>query len=59
MHCHLPRKPAQARIRGVLAFRLGQRNVKSAYPIHFHLLGVANTSYVHDSAIYNSFYRCG
>jgi hypothetical protein len=49
----------QARMQGVAAFRMGQRNLVGFYPFHFHHLGWVNgESYVSDCAVYNSFYRC-
>jgi len=48
----------QGRIQGVLAYKMGQRNVMGAYPFHFHHLGsISDTSYVRDSAVFRSFYR--
>lgn len=46
------------RIRGVLAYRMGQRNVKGAYPFHFHMLGSSPESYMFDNVVVRSFYRC-
>ncbi len=46
------------RIRGVLAYRMGQRNIRGAYPFHFHLLGSSPNSYFMDNVVYNSYYRC-
>ena len=46
------------RIRGVLSYRMGQRNVKGAYPFHFHLLGSSPESYLFDNVVVRSFYRC-
>lgn len=54
-HIHVDR--GEARLRGVEAFRMGQRNVLGAYPFHFHLLGDAYQSYIQDCAVYRSFYR--
>lgn len=50
----------QGRIEGVLAYRMGQLNTLGAYPFHFHMLGWVNNdeSYLKESAVYNSFYRC-
>lgn len=46
------------RIQGVMAYRMGQRNVNGNYPFHFHKIGwVSGTSYVMDSSVYHSFYR--
>lgn len=46
------------RIRGVLAYRAGQRNVRGAYPFHFHMLGNSPESYFVNNVVYNSYYRC-
>ena len=54
-HVHVDK--AEARIRGVQAFRMGQRNVEGAYPFHFHLLGDAFSSYIQDSSVHRSYYR--
>lgn len=43
---------------GVLAYRMGQLNVLGAYPFHFHLLGWTTASYIKESAVYASLYRC-
>ncbi|KAG1656076.1 hypothetical protein FOA52_005738 [Chlamydomonas sp. UWO 241] len=49
----------QARLEGVAAYRMGQRNLLGFYPFHFHQVGWVNgDSYVTDCAVYNSFYRC-
>ncbi|KAG1679774.1 hypothetical protein FOA52_012685 [Chlamydomonas sp. UWO 241] len=49
----------QARLQGVAAYRMGQRNLLGFYPFHFHKVGWVNSeSYVSDCAVYNSFYRC-
>eukprot|EP00955_Chlamydomonas_euryale_P030451 320552-Chlamydomonas_euryale.AAC.32 len=47
------------RIQGVMAYRMGQRNIRGSYPFHFHHLGWVNgDSYITDSSVYHSFYRC-
>lgn len=46
------------RIRGLLTYRAGQRNVKGAYPFHFHMLGASPDSYFIDNVVYQSYYRC-
>eukprot|EP00889_Picochlorum_renovo_P002407 jgi/Picre1/29437/NNA_004825.t1 len=46
------------RIRGLLTYRAGQRNVKGAYPFHFHMLGASPESYFIDNVVYRSYYRC-
>ncbi|KAG1661973.1 hypothetical protein FOA52_007145 [Chlamydomonas sp. UWO 241] len=49
----------QARLQGIAAFRMGQRNLLGFYPFHFHHVGWVNgESYASDCAVYNSFYRC-
>ncbi|KAF5840653.1 hypothetical protein DUNSADRAFT_16026, partial [Dunaliella salina] len=49
----------QGRIEGVMAYRMGQRNVMGAHPFHFHMLGLidSGSSYVAGSSVFNSFYR--
>lgn len=47
----------QGRLSGVAAYRMGQKNVVGAYPIHFHHLGYAPHSYVTDSTVYKSYFR--
>jgi hypothetical protein len=50
---------AAARISSVEFRRMGQTNNIGRYPVHFHLLGEAGSnSYVEDSAIHQSYYRC-
>jgi len=50
---------AAARMSSVEFRRMGQTNNIGRYPVHFHLLGEAgNNSYVEDSAIHQSYYRC-
>ncbi|GMH41817.1 hypothetical protein BSKO_09727 [Bryopsis sp. KO-2023] len=51
------RMVGQGRISGLMAYRMGQKNVIGAYPIHFHLMGYAPHSYVTDSSIYKAYYR--
>ncbi|MBX3222131.1 MAG: hypothetical protein KF795_16555 [Labilithrix sp.] len=48
-----------ARISGAELYGLGQQNFIGRYPIHFHLSGdVTGTSYVTDSSIWRSNWRC-
>eukprot|EP00983_Pelagomonas_calceolata_P080324 1155102-Pelagomonas_calceolata.AAC.6 len=56
---HFVLAPAQGRIEGVMAYKMGQRNVMGAYPFHFHLLGFidSGSSYIVGSSVFNSFYR--
>lgn len=50
---------AVARISSVEFRRMGQTNIVGRYPVHFHLLGEAGkNSFVEDSAIHQSYYRC-
>jgi hypothetical protein len=50
---------AVGRIAGVLCQRCGQTNVLGHYPFHFHVMGGSgNQSYITDSSIWRSFYRC-
>ena len=37
---------------------MGQTNVLSRYPVHFHLLGECPKCYLKHSSIHHSFYRC-
>lgn len=46
------------RVRGVMAYRMGQLNVRGAYPFHFHLLGKSPESYFMDNVVFTSYYRC-
>lgn len=46
------------RFSGVQTYRMGQLNVLGKYPFHFHMMGDAPTSYVKDSSIWNSYFRC-
>ena len=48
----------EGRIRGVIAYRAGQVNVKGAYPFHLHMVGDGSTSVFSDNSVYRSFYRC-
>jgi len=44
---------------GAQLYRMGQTNVLARYPAHFHQIGNnANRSYIQDSSIWRSFYRC-
>ncbi|MPZ68543.1 MAG: transmembrane domain-containing protein [Actinobacteria bacterium] len=46
------------RIDGVTFDNMGQRKKLRRYPVHFHMDGSADGSYVRNSAIANSFNRC-
>ncbi|KAL6754041.1 hypothetical protein V8C86DRAFT_399941 [Haematococcus lacustris] len=56
-HVHIM---GQGRIEGVMGYRMGQQNVLGAYPFHWHMIGdvAQGVSYVTDSSVYRSFYRC-
>lgn len=45
-------------LEGVELLRMGQTNVLGRYPIHFDQLGTTSNSYVSDSSIHQSYYRC-
>ncbi|PTA66865.1 G8 domain-containing protein [Deinococcus arcticus] len=47
-----------ARIQGTEFTRVGQLNTLRRYPVHFHLLGSAPTSYLRGSSVHASFNRC-
>lgn len=58
-HVMLRGVTAIGRISGVAFIRAGQTNVLGRYPVHFHMLGDAgSSSFLQDSSIWNSFYRC-
>ncbi len=48
----------EARIEGVEFDRMGQRLLLRRYPVHFHMEGRAETSYLKRSSIHHSFNRC-
>lgn len=48
----------QGRIQSVALYRMGQNNTIARYPLHFHLMGVAPTSYFTDNSVYDAFFRC-
>ncbi|KAK5579699.1 hypothetical protein RB653_009385 [Dictyostelium firmibasis] len=43
---------------GVQLKRMGQKNVKARYPLHYHLGGTLNNSFISDCSVTNSYYRC-
>eukprot|EP00475_Leptophrys_vorax_P012438 TRINITY_DN1888_c0_g1_i1.p1 TRINITY_DN1888_c0_g1~~TRINITY_DN1888_c0_g1_i1.p1 ORF type:complete len:1154 (-),score=257.11 TRINITY_DN1888_c0_g1_i1:36-3497(-) len=48
-----------ARVSGLELFRMGQTNILARYPFHLHLLlQLGNNSFITDSAVHRSFYRC-
>eukprot|EP01094_Clydonella_sp_ATCC50884_P004567 TRINITY_DN13609_c0_g1_i1.p1 TRINITY_DN13609_c0_g1~~TRINITY_DN13609_c0_g1_i1.p1 ORF type:complete len:1433 (-),score=246.70 TRINITY_DN13609_c0_g1_i1:56-4168(-) len=49
---------ATGRFSGVLLRRMGQKNVLARYPLHFHMMGDAPESFMQDSAVWHSYYRC-
>ncbi|KAJ8606766.1 hypothetical protein CTAYLR_009564 [Chrysophaeum taylorii] len=49
---------AIGRISGTEFFRMGQTNFEGRYPLHWHLTGDAPDSYVRDSSIARSFFKC-
>lgn len=54
---------AQGRFSGVEMYRVGQTNVLARYPIHFHMMGDITSknytaTYVQDSAVHDSYFRC-
>lgn len=51
------RVKGQGRFSGVMAYRMGQKNVLGSYPFHYHLVGDAKHSYITDCSVYKSFFR--
>lgn len=51
---------ATGRVAGVLLLRMGMTNYLGRYPFHLHMLGAEGgaRSYLTDSAIWRSYYRC-
>ncbi len=49
---------AEARLEGVEFRDLGRRGEIGRYPVHFHLLGDGNASFVRDSSLHHNFNRC-
>ncbi|EFA75934.1 hypothetical protein PPL_10508 [Heterostelium album PN500] len=43
---------------GVQLKRMGQKNIKARYPLHYHLAGVVKNSYISDCVVTKSYYRC-
>lgn len=48
----------EGRVQGVRLYRMGQNNTLARYPLHFHLMGHASTSFFRDNAVEESFFRC-
>lgn len=46
------------RVQGVALRRMGQNNTIARYPLHFHMMGLAPTSYFKDNSVYDAFFRC-
>jgi len=46
------------RASGIELFRMGQTNVVGRYPFHFHLIESSPASFIQDSSIHRSFFRC-
>lgn len=49
---------SQVRIAGTEFTNVGQRNSLRRYPVHFHRLGHAPSSYFQGNSVHNSFNRC-
>eukprot|EP01133_Synstelium_polycarpum_P013899 gene13899-16398_t len=43
---------------GLQLIRMGQRNMRARYPLHFHLAGHQPTSFITDCSVSESYYRC-
>eukprot|EP00004_Rigifila_ramosa_P004839 TRINITY_DN152_c0_g2_i4.p1 TRINITY_DN152_c0_g2~~TRINITY_DN152_c0_g2_i4.p1 ORF type:complete len:1231 (+),score=275.22 TRINITY_DN152_c0_g2_i4:31-3693(+) len=48
----------QGRFSGIQGYRMGQKNMLARYPFHYHMIGAAPTSWIKDSSVYRSFFRC-
>ncbi|KAK5578897.1 hypothetical protein RB653_008572 [Dictyostelium firmibasis] len=48
----------EGQLAGIQLVRMGQRNIKGRYPLHFHLAKNVTKSYISDCSVVNSFYRC-
>jgi len=46
------------RASGIELFRMGQTNILGRYPFHYHLADSSPSSFIQDSAINRSFFRC-
>lgn len=49
---------SRARVENVQLTRMGQLGVNRRYPLHFHMLGDASTSYVRNNSLHGLFNRC-
>ncbi|GAM26112.1 hypothetical protein SAMD00019534_092870, partial [Acytostelium subglobosum LB1] len=43
---------------GIQLIKMGQTNIKGRYPLHFHLAGKVNNSYITDCSVQQAYYRC-
>ncbi|KAF2078218.1 hypothetical protein CYY_000508 [Polysphondylium violaceum] len=43
---------------GIRLHKMGQKNMKARYPVHFHLANTLLNSYITDCAVHQSYYRC-
>lgn len=48
----------EGRFSGINFFKMGQRNMLARYPVHWHLIGSAPTSFAKDNTFWSGFYRC-
>ncbi len=48
----------RGRVSGVEFFRMGQNNTLGRYPLHFHLMDHAPTSYITDNSVHDAYFRC-
>lgn len=52
------RVTGEGRFSGVQSYKMGQRNMLGKYPFHFHAMGPAPTSFIKDSSVVDSYFRC-
>ncbi|EFA76092.1 hypothetical protein PPL_10671 [Heterostelium album PN500] len=43
---------------GLQLIKMGQKNIKGRYPLHFHMAGTVTNSYISDCSVLDSYYRC-
>ncbi|KXZ43781.1 hypothetical protein GPECTOR_80g141 [Gonium pectorale] len=56
---HIRIEGVSGRIRGAMAYRVGNQYSMGSYPFHFHMSGdVTGVSYMTDNSVYNSYWRC-
>eukprot|EP01132_Coremiostelium_polycephalum_P000408 gene408-516_t len=48
----------EGQISGVQLTKMGQKNIKARYPLHFHLAKTLTRSFISDCSVYHCFYRC-